>query len=84
MMPPATGILVGDGVRGDELNLNPDRPRPGEGDEGELPRRVACAISAFKSDNELRRFFLRDFAAAFLSSPGGEAPMVLSLVVNGP
>jgi hypothetical protein len=75
MMPPATGIFVGDGVRGDGLNFS---PRLGDGDEGELPLRVTCAIKDFKSERELRRFFLSDFTASF-SSGGGEAPIVLSL-----
>jgi hypothetical protein len=40
---------------------------------------VADAIKAFRSDSELRRFFLEDFVISFFSSGGGEAPMVLSL-----
>lgn len=74
MIPPAIGIFVGDGVRGDELNFS---PRIGKGDEGELPLRVACAIKDFKSERELRRFFLSDFTASFSSC--GEAQIVLSL-----
>jgi hypothetical protein len=75
MIPPATGIFVGDGVRGEELNLS---PRSGEGDEGELPLRVACAIKDFRSERELRRFFFNDLVVSF-SSGGGEAPIVLNL-----
>jgi hypothetical protein len=37
--PPATGIFVGDGVRGEVLNFSPS-PRFGEGDEGESPPRA--------------------------------------------
>lgn len=55
MMPPATGILVGEGVLGDELNFEPLRSI----DIGELPR-VAAAIKLFRSDRELRLFFLSD------------------------
>jgi hypothetical protein len=62
MIPPATGIFVGDGVRGEELNLS---PRSGEGDEGELPLRVACAIKDFRSERELRRFFFNDLVVSF-------------------
>lgn len=52
----ATGILVGDGVRGEVLNLRPF----GVG-IGELFPRVAAAIKDLRSDNELRLLFLRDF-----------------------
>jgi hypothetical protein len=40
---------------------------------------VAEVIKAFRSDRELRRFFLDDLGVSFFSSGGGEAPMVLSL-----
>ena len=63
MIPPATGSLLGDGVRGDELNL---LFRSGD-DNGELPPKVAAAIKVFRSDRELRRFFLRVFAVSFVS-----------------
>jgi hypothetical protein len=79
MIPPATGIFVGDGVLGDELNLSPSPLPPWEGDRGELAPRAAAAIKLFRSDNELRRFFLSDLAGSFFSSGGGEAPIVLSL-----
>lgn len=51
-----TGILVGDGVRGEVLNL-----RPLGVVIGELFPRVAAAIKDLRSDKELRRLFLRDF-----------------------
>ena len=70
----ATGILVGDGVRGEVLSLSPLG-----GDTGELFPRVAAAIKDLRSDKELLRFFLRDFTVSFFSSGGGEAPIVLSL-----
>jgi hypothetical protein len=74
MMPPATGSLLGDGVRGEELNLF----LSGEEDNGELSPRVAAAIKVFKSERELRRFFFRVFVVSFFSG-GGDAPIVLSL-----
>jgi hypothetical protein len=79
MIPPATGIFVGDGVLGDELNLSPSPLPPGEGDRGELALSVVAAIKLLRSDKELRRFFLSNFVGSFLSSGGGEAPIVLSL-----
>lgn len=72
-MLPATGILVGEGVRGEELNFEAFRSV----DIGELPR-VAAAIKLFRSERELRRFFFNDLTASCLSSGGGEAPIVLS------
>jgi hypothetical protein len=78
--PPATGIFVGEGVRGEVLNFSPS-PRVGEGDEGELPLKAACAIRDFRSESELRRFFLSDLVTS-CSSGGGEAPMVLSLLTG--
>lgn len=75
MMPPATGSLLGDGVRGEELNL---LVRSGDDDSGELPR-LAAAINAFRSDRELRRLCFRDLVFSFVSIGGGEAPIVLSL-----
>lgn len=77
IIPPATGIFVGDGVRGDVLSFS---PRSGEGD-GELPLRVACAIKDFKSERELRLFFLSDWAVSF-SSGGGDSPIVMSLLTG--
>ena len=79
MIPPATGIFEGDGVLGDELNLRTSPLVPGEGDRGEPPPSVAAAIKLFRSDKELRRFFLSDLVGSFFSSGGGEAPIVLSL-----
>ena len=76
LSPLTTGILVGDGVRGDVLNFNP-LVRFGEGDIGELSPKVACAIRVFKSDSELRRLFF-GLTTSFFSSIGGEAPIVLS------
>ena len=78
MIPPATGIFVGEGVRGDVLNFSPLSPRFGEGDDGVLPRSVACAIKDFRSESELRRFFLSDLVSSF-SSGGGDASIVPSL-----
>ena len=75
--PPATGSLLGDGVRG-ELDLSSCPCCGNTGPNGELAR-VADAIKAFRSDNELRRFFLADLAVLSFSSGGGEAPMVLNL-----
>lgn len=74
MLPPATGILVGEGVLGDELNFDALRSI----DTGELAR-VAAAIKLFKSESELRLFFFRVLTISCFSSGGGEAPMVLSL-----
>lgn len=81
MIPPATGILVGDGVLGDELILKPLRPSGVV--SGELVK-VACAMRDFKSDRELLRFFFNVFASFLLSSGGGEAPIVLNLETAGP
>lgn len=78
MIPPATGILVGDGVFGDEFNLKPLRP---SGDSGEFAS-VAAAMRDFKSERELLRFFFNVFSVGFWSSGGGEAPIVLSLPVG--
>jgi hypothetical protein len=67
--------LTGEGVRGGGLTCCGDGSWRltglGEGD----PRLVASK-RVFKSDRELRRFFFIDFAA-FSSSGGGDAPMVL-------
>src|SRR6187402_1891590 len=75
MIPPATGILVGDGVRGEELSFNVFRP---SGDIGELPPTVTAAIKLLRSERELLLFFFKDLALAFVSSGGGEAPIGLS------
>src|SRR5271156_6485413 len=53
--------------------------RPGDEDSGELPPRVAAAMSALRSERELRRFFSSDLAAFLFSSGGGDAPIGLSL-----
>jgi hypothetical protein len=76
IMPPATGSLLGDGVRGEELNL---LFLSGDGDSGGVPPKVAAAIKVFKSDRELRRFFFKVFAVPLVSVGGGDALMMLSL-----
>lgn len=80
MIPPATGILVGDGVRGEELILKV-LLLSGVEISGELVS-VAEAMRDFRSDNELRRFFFEIFSFCFGSSGGGEAPMVLNLEIG--
>lgn len=78
ILPAITGILVGDGVRGDALVL-----LFGGGDKaakGELVPSVAAAINDLRSDRELRRFFFKDLTVSFGSSGGGEASIVVSLV----
>ena len=80
MILPATGILVGDGVLG-EL-VNGARLGGDIGPIGEPPPRVADAINAFRSDKELRRLFFFNFTGSAFSSGGGDAPIVLSLVIG--
>lgn len=75
IVPPDTGILVGEGVRGDVLNLRPFDFRFGNGDSGGVPLKVAAAIKLLRSERELRRLFFNDLA--FTS--GGDAPIGLSL-----
>lgn len=83
MIPPLPGILVGEGVRGEELNFC-SFPFFGSGDDSRLPPNVAAAMRLFKSDSELLRFFFRGFSSSFLSSGGGDCPIVLSLLGLGP
>ena len=73
------GSLVGDGVRGEACAgwaswfvLLDDNGVDGESN-------VALARRAFRSDNELRRFFFKDFSTAS-GAGGGDCPIVLSLL----
>lgn len=77
-----TTVFVGEGVLGEELNLDCCRvgSRDGSGDMGEDGEAsVAEAIKAFKSESELRRFFFNDLVVAG-SSGGGDASIVVILV----